>query len=145
MSDETEAQVEILEAEEEPQEEPQEEPAKEIARAIDGRWLPGVSGNRMGRPPKRKEERFVRLIAEEVSDEDVRAIIRRAVEDAKEGNRWARDWLWQYAVGKPKVMPRMGPEEAPVVTLMKLWVAQASGDKTMIEAMMTQLVGTVPE
>lgn len=100
-------------------------PAPPPERAPDGRWVGGTpSPNPTGRPPKIKEERFVNLIKKAVSDEDVIAIIHKAVEQAKDGNRWARSFLWEYAVGRPRQMPGQSPREAPVLTLLKMWTAQ---------------------
>lgn len=118
---------------------------QQVLRALDGRWLPGTSGNRGGRPPKKREERFVNLIAQAVTDQDVIDILKKAVEQAKEGDRWARRFLWEYAVGKPRVRPPLDAQEAPILTLMKFWVAEASGDPTLIKAAVAQLVGTLPE
>lgn len=121
-----------------------ESTASEVVSAIGGRWLPGVSGKRGGRPTRKREERFIDLIREAVSDEDITAILQKAVAQARDGDRWARRFLWEYAVGKPKVIATMGRQEAPVITLMKVWLAEAAGDQVLMRGLITELVGSVP-
>lgn len=42
------------------------------------------------------------LIAKEVSDDDIVKIVRRAVDDAAQGDAEARKWLFERLIGKPK-------------------------------------------
>ena len=48
------------------------------------------------------------LIAKEVSDDDIVKIVRRAVDDATNGDAEARKWLFERMIGKPK-----NEEDAP--------------------------------
>ena len=97
---------------------------KSVLRAPDGKWLRGTpSPNPSGQP--RKEQHYIDLIHKTVTDEDAIAIIKKAVAQAKQGNRWARKFLWEYLVGKPRPMPGGGGREAPMLALLKVWIAQA--------------------
>lgn len=88
--------------------------------------------------------RFIDLLREAVTDEEIIGIIRKAVEQAKDGDRWARQFLWSYGVGKPRLMAAETPQEAPVITLMKLWITQQSGTGGELHALAAELVGTLP-
>lgn len=45
---------------------------------------------------------------EVVSSDDIKAIVRRAVQDAKDGNAQARDFVAAYRFGRPKPMDEAG-------------------------------------
>lgn len=67
----------------------------------------------VGRPSKdimRQRYRAQQVFFDEdvVSTEDIRAIVRRAVEDAKEGNDQARNFVAAYRFGRPKPMDEGG-------------------------------------
>ena len=54
-----------------------------------------------GRPKRVFEEKFLRVLVQNVREEDWVEIIAKAVELAKEGNRSARKWLSDYLIGVP--------------------------------------------
>jgi len=59
-------------------------------------------GNRSpGRPTRRKEEKFLLLLSSAVSESDWKDVIYKALEQAKEGDWRARQWLSDYLIGKP--------------------------------------------
>lgn len=66
--------------------------------------MPFQPGNKLspGRPPKRKleAERATALIQEKLQRE-FEPIVDKAIEDAKVGDKGARDWLTDRAYGKP--------------------------------------------
>jgi hypothetical protein len=65
-----------------------------------GRFLKGNGGG-PGRPAIAKEQAYTQSLAETCSIDDWRAICSRAVEDAKNGDHRAREWLGKYLVGEP--------------------------------------------
>src|SRR5260370_42073576 len=67
-------------------------------RNANGAFAPGNPGG-PGRPRRGVERQYLAAFAEAVSPSDWRAIIQRAVADAKAGNAKARDWLSKYLVG----------------------------------------------
>ena len=67
-------------------------------RNTNGTFAPGNPGG-PGRPRRGVERRCLAAFAEAVSPSDWRAIIQRAVADAKAGDAKARDWLSKYLVG----------------------------------------------
>ena len=72
-----------------------------IARDSKGRFVKGASGNPQGRLPKQTETSYLQ-VSESVCTFDVwREIVAKAVEQAKQGDARARQWLSDYLVGKP--------------------------------------------
>ena len=88
-------------------------------------WKPGDPANvEMGRKgglasneSRKQDIRFLNVIKEQVSDSDLVQIIRKAVEQAKRGNRFAREFLWNYGVGKPLQMVEMADGQSPFMVL----------------------------
>jgi len=91
----------------------------------------------------RKEQRYIDLLHQTVTDEDVIEIIKEAVRRAKEGDRWARKFLWDYGVGKPRQMLSRISREAPILTLFKLWAGIKDGDE--VRTLAAEVVGTLPD
>jgi hypothetical protein len=67
------------------------------------RWGRFADGNRggPGRPRRATEAEYLQALSRIVSVEDLRAIARRAVADAKRGSARARDWVTKYLLGDP--------------------------------------------
>jgi hypothetical protein len=65
-----------------------------------GRFAAGNRGG-PGRPRRATEAEYLRALSHIVSVEDLRAIARRAVADAKKGSARARDWVSRYLLGDP--------------------------------------------
>ncbi len=61
----------------------------------------GVGSVHAGRPPREREKRYMHILNSEVTEEDWTGIIRKAVEQALEGQSRARVWLSNYLLGKP--------------------------------------------
>src|SRR5262245_42124473 len=74
-----------------------------------GRFAAGNPGG-PGRPRRATEEEYLRALSRIVSLEDLRAIARRAVADAKKGNARARDWVSKYLLGEPAPQPTTSPD-----------------------------------
>lgn len=72
------------------------------ARNENGQFVKGLSGNPKGRSPRKKEERFMEVSVAAVSLKDWRAIIKKAVEQAKRGDTQARKFLADYLIGPPQ-------------------------------------------
>ena len=69
-------------------------------RGLDGRWLPGSSGNEGNKGSYKTD--MLAVIREAVTVDDWIAITNKAVTDAKTGNNDARNWLSSYTLGKPE-------------------------------------------
>ena len=72
-------------------------------RTADGRFAQGNPGG-PGRPSRQTEREYLRAMLAACTPEDWREIVARAVEDAKEGDPKAREWLARYLVGAPVTM-----------------------------------------
>ena len=70
-------------------------------RDVNGRFVKGGGGG-PGRPPRKKEERFLEVSIAAVSLKDWRAIIKKATEQAKLGDTQARKFLADYLLGPPQ-------------------------------------------
>lgn len=77
--------------------------SKEVLRDPQGRILPGSAPNNpRGRPSLERERAYLKTMQENVSLADWAEITMKAVKQAKQGNRYARDWLARYLVPEPK-------------------------------------------
>ena len=73
-------------------------------RDSNGRFVKGHKasvGNKGGRPPKKREERFYEIALRACTFKDWRAIVKKAVEQAKGGDTAARKFLADYLMGPP--------------------------------------------
>lgn len=65
-----------------------------------GRFLPGGPGG-PGRAPVKKEEKYHLVTIDSVTEDDWREVVIKALRQAKDGDRYARDWLGNYILGRP--------------------------------------------
>jgi|GEM_PF-1958397 len=80
---------------------------------VGNRFLPGETGNKLGRPPKMPNlDRYLaHLLKEKEGDETaIMQILRQLVEQAKQGNLRAIEMLLDRAYGKPKQTIGGGPD-----------------------------------
>ena len=73
-----------------------------VERDANGRFVKGHTGNPNGRPRRATEEEYLCAFNETMTVEDWVRIIRKAITQAKGGDRDARRFLADYALGKPK-------------------------------------------
>lgn len=71
-----------------------------MERDAQGRFAKGNRGG-PGRPPRKTEERYLRAMTRAVLLKDWRAIVKRAVAQARTGDKDARRWLSDYLLGRP--------------------------------------------
>ncbi len=75
-------------------------PEQVVWREPNGNFKRGNPGGN-GRPFKR-QERFLVVINEAVDEKSWLAIVKRAIRDAKKGDRHAREWLSKWLLGLPE-------------------------------------------
>ena len=81
-------------------------------RDTKGHFTKGHPGG-PGRPRRSVERDYLATLSKVVSIEDWAQICKRAVEDAKEGNAKAREWLTRYCLGKdPQSLMELVSKEA---------------------------------
>jgi len=73
-----------------------------------GRFVKGNSGG-PGRPTRRAEEEYLVALTDAVTLADWKKIVIKAVEDAKEGDHQARQWIGRYLIGDAQ------PDEVVIV------------------------------
>jgi hypothetical protein len=66
-----------------------------------GQFIKGTTGNPKGRSPKQREERFYDITMSAVTYDEWKAIVMKAVDQAKRGDSTARKWLADYLIGTP--------------------------------------------
>jgi hypothetical protein len=67
-------------------------------RGENGRFAPGNPGG-PGRPRRAVEHDYMAVVGDSVSLEDWRAVVSKALANAKRGDSRARDWLTKYLLG----------------------------------------------
>jgi len=73
-------------------------------RDSNGRFTKGnkaAVGNRGGRPRRQVEEHYLGALSDSIKDDEWNRIVRKAVSQALQGDRYARDWLANYLIGRP--------------------------------------------
>lgn len=118
---------------------------KQEERGADGRWKPGQSGNPLGRRPGSRN--VITMLAQAVLDNDVEALMQKAVSKALQGDPWALK-LCVERVLAPQRQTRVSFEMPPLKTakdavkaLAAIAAAASSGELAPAEA--RDLTGTV--
>lgn len=93
-----------------------------IERDRGGKFTKGNSGG-PGRPKKEREEKFLEITLNACTYKDWRAIIKKAVEQAKRGNPQARKFLADYLIGLPKQRHELtGADGGPVQQQVTIFI-----------------------
>jgi len=75
------------------------------------------NGGGPGRPRRAIEADYLKALTTSVALDDWRAVVARAVEDAKNGDPRARDWLSRYLVGSEPIAAEPEQEQSSIVIL----------------------------
>ena len=73
-----------------------------------GRFLKGAKSPSPGRPPRRVEEQYLAATIGGCSIDEWSAIVAKAVEQASEGDRFARDFLARYLLPEQAIKLLIG-------------------------------------
>ena len=101
--------------------------ASDPNRRRDGTFAPGnnaslgisVGKGQSAQEAKRRKNKYSAAIEECVTREDMHEVAIRALEDAKGGDRWARDWITDYLIGRPvKRVEQVEGEKDPLSLLL---------------------------
>jgi len=96
-----------------------------------GRFVPGnkaAVGRAEGSLRRKAAARFDKAVMEGVSDSELVQIIRRAVMDAIDGDRYAREWLWDRAAGRATTRLEVDEENDQFTQLLAVLVQIEGGD-----------------
>lgn len=91
-------------------------------RNVKGQFLPGTSGNATGRPKQRAQ--YLDTLKKSLTLEKWQEIVDRAIEDAIKGDRYARDWISGYILGKP--FQPIGVEGEIAIMTLEMWKQRAA-------------------
>ena len=85
-----------------------------------GRFLQGAKSPSPGRPPRRVEEQYLAATIGGCSLDDWSEIVAKAVQDAREGNRYARDFLARYLLPESALKVLLAPAEPETRTVLEV-------------------------
>ena len=88
----------------------------ETTRDKNGRFVKGCKSISPGRPKQKREDRFMAITQSACTFADWRKIVKKAVEQAVEGNTAARKWLSDYLLGPPPQRIEYSAPEGITVT-----------------------------
>jgi hypothetical protein len=89
-----------------------------------GRFVKGVSGNPGGKPLD--QTKYLKKIDTTMSLKEWRAIVLKAIEQAKRGDPKARQWLSDYLLGKPTQRQEITGAEGTRFVINLSWDDDAS-------------------
>jgi hypothetical protein len=85
-----------------------------------GRFVKGVSGNPAGRPKKEREQEYHDILVSVVTPVEWKAIVSKAVDQAKRGDSVARKWLADYLIGPPVEKRQLtGADDGAIIVTLK--------------------------
>ena len=74
-----------------------------------GQFRPGNPGG-PGRPRRQTEREYLQALTECVGLAEWKAVVRRALEDARKGDHRAREWLGKYLMGSDPLLAELTEE-----------------------------------
>ena len=86
----------------------------QLSRSTNGRFATGNRGG-PGNPNAKRTAHIKRVLMDAITDDDVRAIVKSLIEEAKTGNAKAAELILNRLVGKPTAEPLSG-DAAPELT-----------------------------
>lgn len=101
-------------------------------RNPDGTFAPGNPGG-PGRPPRATERQYMAVVMTACDLDAWRAIVERAVEDAKNGDGAARAWLASYLLGRPD-RARVALQPSRVLALEQAGVDEVADEVARLKA-----------
>lgn len=108
-----------------------------VKRDEKGRFVKGSRGG--GRAKRKTEQEYLTALKEELSMDRWLTIVRRAITDATQGDRHARDWLANYMIGRPPHIVELNAADAQLLkqVLEHMPSGQTAGD--LFNAMLIEL------
>jgi len=104
-----------------------------------GRFIKGHSVKSPGRPPRRVEREYLDTLKAELSMSKWVQIVRRAISDATKGDRHAREWLANYAVGRAPHIIELSAVDAALLSDVLEALPEDVSASSVFEAMLQEL------
>ena len=76
---------------------------------------PGTYGNPAGRPKRETERDYLDVVMRLCPLDSWAQVVERAVVDAQQGDRHARDWLSRYLLPLDSEQPASSPDSMPAI------------------------------
>jgi len=93
-----------------------------VERDANGRFVKGNGGG-PGRPPKQREQRYYEIALNACTFKDWRIIWKKAIEQAKDGDKDARKFVADYLIGKPpQKLEHTGADGSPLIPVKEIIV-----------------------
>lgn len=110
-----------------------------VDRNEGGLFAPGNKLGR-GRPPRAVEQEYINAVIGGVSMAQWKKIVKKAVADAMDGDRHARQWLSDYLIGKPPTILDIRAGEAKLLSqILDILQGQGLEAVAVFESMLLEL------
>jgi len=94
-----------------------------------------------GRPKRAVEVAFHDILVESVTEDLWRGIVRVAIKDALKGDKFAREFIANYTIGKaPQILELRAADATLLADLLKRFEARGMSASDVFAAMIAQLV-----
>ena len=87
----------------------------QLARSTNGRFATGNTGG-PGNPLAKRTSHIKRVLLDSVTDDDLRAIVKSLIEQAKDGNAKAAELILNRLIGKPTTEPLAGDADVELTS-----------------------------
>ena len=95
-------------------------------------WEPGQTAPGGWRKPRAVEQRYAELFRDACTIDDWRKIVKKAVTQAKAGDKYARQWLGEYLIGKPAPALDISTTDAALIAAAIAALTEAGYDPARI-------------
>lgn len=108
-----------------------------------GRFQKGHTVKSPGRPKRPIETDYLSALTELVTVDYWRAIVRRAIADAMQGDYRAREWLGDYLIGKPPQTINLNAGDTMLLKqLLTALESHGMAASTIFEALLSELASS---
>ena len=111
-----------------------------VQRNEKGQFVKGSASPSPGRPKRAIEVAFHDILVEAVTEDLWRGIVRVAIKDALQGDKFAREWISNYVIGKPPQILELRAADATLLAeLLKRFEALGMSAGEVFGALLAQI------